>query len=145
MSRCLSRALPSIRSFHRLATTPKLSQFAFSSKAHGESEENVDKVNALACLVLPRKTKQKKQTLAQGLPLSELINFKAGDIIPIKIPEQVVVLAEEMPILRGQFGEHEGNAAVKVEDVMEIYDPEDADIKSAIAQHEQPPGDRNEQ
>ncbi len=79
------------------------------------------------------------------LPLSELINFKAGDIIPIKIPEQVVVLAEEMPILRGQFGEHEGNAAVKVEDVMEIYDPEDADIKSAIAQHEQPPGDRNEQ
>ncbi len=79
------------------------------------------------------------------LPLSELINFKAGDIIPIKLPEQVVVLAEEMPILRGQFGEHQGNTAVKVEEVLAIYDPENADIKSAIVQQEQSPGDQNEQ
>ncbi len=70
------------------------------------------------------------------VPLSDLINFKAGDIIPIDLPEQVLVLAEEMPVIRGQFGEHQGNAAVKVEEVLEIYDPENEDIKNAITHQE---------
>jgi len=70
------------------------------------------------------------------LPVSELINFKAGDIIPIEMPEQVVLLAEDMPIIRGQYGEHQGNTAVKVEEIVEIYDPENEGIKSAIAQPE---------
>ncbi len=75
------------------------------------------------------------------LPVSELINFKAGDIIPIELPEQVLVLAEDMPIMRGQYGEHLGNAAVKVEEIVEIYDPESEDIKNAIAQHDTAAGD----
>lgn len=70
------------------------------------------------------------------LPVSDLINFKAGDIIPIEMPEQVLLLAEEMPIIRGQYGEHQGNTAVKVEDIVKIYDPENQDIKSAFAQSE---------
>ena len=70
------------------------------------------------------------------VPLSDLINFRAGDIIPIDLPEQVMVLAEELPIIRGQFGEHQGNAAVKVEEVIEIYDPENEDIKNAITHQE---------
>ena len=68
------------------------------------------------------------------LPVSELINFKPGDIIPIDMPEQVMVLAEDMPIIRGQYGEHQGNAAVKVEEIVEIYDPENEEIKNAITQ-----------
>ena len=74
--------------------------------------------------------------IEKQLPVSELINFKAGDIIPIDMPEQVLVLAEDMPVIRGQYGEYQGNTAVKVEDLMEIYDPENADIKNAIAQQE---------
>jgi len=74
--------------------------------------------------------------IEKQLPVSELINFKAGDIIPIDMPEQVVLLAEEMPIIRGQYGEHQGNTAVKVEEIVEIYDPENEEIKSAIAQPE---------
>jgi flagellar motor switch protein FliM len=70
------------------------------------------------------------------IPVSDLINFKAGDIIPIDLPEQVMVLAEEMPIIRGQFGEHQGNAAVKVEEIVEIYDPENEEIKNAITHPE---------
>lgn len=70
------------------------------------------------------------------VPVSDLINFKAGDIIPIEMPEQVMVLAEDMPIIRGQFGEHQGAASVKVEEIVEIYDPENEDIKNAIAQPE---------
>jgi len=74
--------------------------------------------------------------IEKQLPVSDLINFKAGDIIPIDMPEQVLLLAEEMPIIRGQYGEHQGNTAVKVEDIVEIYDPENEDIKSAITQPE---------
>jgi flagellar motor switch protein FliM len=70
------------------------------------------------------------------VPLSDLINFRAGDIIPIDLPEQVMVLAEELPIIRGQFGEHQGNSAVKVEEIIEIYDPENEDIKNAITHQE---------
>ena len=74
--------------------------------------------------------------IEKQLPVSDLINFKAGDIIPIDMPEQVTILAEDMPIIRGQYGEHQGNTAVKVEEIVEIYDPENEDIKSAIAQPE---------
>ena len=70
------------------------------------------------------------------LPVSDLINFKAGDIIPFDLPEQVMILAEDMPIIRGQYGEHQGNAAVKVEEIVEIYDPENEDIKNAITHHD---------
>ena len=70
------------------------------------------------------------------VPVSDLINFKAGDIIPIEMPEQVMVLAEDMPIIRGQYGEHQGAAAIKVEEIVEIYDPENEDIKNAITHSE---------
>lgn len=58
------------------------------------------------------------------LKVSDLINLQAGDIIPIDLPEQVIVMTEEMPVMRGQYGEHMGNAAIKIEDVFEIFDPE---------------------
>jgi len=74
--------------------------------------------------------------IEKQVPLSDLINFRAGDIIPIEMPEQVLLLAEDMPVIRGQFGEHQGNAAIKVEDVIEIYDPENEDIKNAITHQE---------
>jgi len=70
------------------------------------------------------------------LPVSDLINFKAGDIIPIDLPDQVLVLAEDVPVIRGQFGEHQGNAAVKVEEIVKIYDPENANVKALFAQPE---------
>ena len=66
------------------------------------------------------------------LKVSDLLNLEPGDIIPIEMPEQVLVLAEDMPILRGQFGEYQGNAAVKVEDIVQIYDPESSGIKNAM-------------
>lgn len=66
------------------------------------------------------------------MKISDLLNFKAGDIIPIEMPDQVILLAENMPIMRGQYGVHHGNAAVKIEDIVEIFDPENSDIKNAI-------------
>jgi flagellar motor switch protein FliM len=74
--------------------------------------------------------------LEKQIPVSDLINFKVGDIIPVDLPEQVMILAEDMPIIRGQYGEHQGNTAVKVEELVEIYDPENEDIKNAITHPE---------
>jgi len=74
--------------------------------------------------------------LEKQIPVSDLINFKTGDIIPVDLPEQVMILAEDMPIIRGQYGEHQGNTAVKVEEIVEIYDPENEDIKNAITHPE---------
>ena len=74
--------------------------------------------------------------LEKQVRVSDLINFKPGDIIPIDLPEQVLVLAEDLPIIRGQYGEHQGHAAVKVDEVVEIYDPENEEIKNAITQQE---------
>ncbi len=66
------------------------------------------------------------------LKVSDLLNFEAGDIIPIDMPDQMLILAEDMPVLRGQYGEYQGNAAVKIDEIVEIFDPESADIKNAI-------------
>ncbi len=76
------------------------------------------------------------QFMEKNMKLADLLNFQAGDVIPIDMPEQVMVTARDMPILWGQYGEHGGNAAVKVEDFAEIYDPEDSTIKDAITQPE---------
>jgi len=64
------------------------------------------------------------------IPLADMINFKAGDIIPIDMPEQVLVLAKEVPIFKGEYGEFQGNTAVKVEEIIQISDPENTNIKN---------------
>jgi flagellar motor switch protein FliM len=62
--------------------------------------------------------------LEKELKVSDLINLQAGDIIPIDMPEQVLLMTEDMPIMKGKYGEHMGYVAIKIEDVFEIYDPE---------------------
>lgn len=56
------------------------------------------------------------------LKVSDLINFQAGDIIPIEMPDQVTLMADDMPIMRGQYGEHKGNVAIKIEKILELVD-----------------------
>lgn len=67
------------------------------------------------------------------LKVSDLLNLNAGDIIPIDMPEQIVLMAEDMPILRGRYGEHQGNAAIRLDDVFELADPEDPVMKKLNA------------
>ena len=64
------------------------------------------------------------------LKFADLINFKAGDIIPLDMPDQVLLLTEDMPIIRGSYGEFQGNAAVKVEEIVEIYSAENTVLKA---------------
>jgi flagellar motor switch protein FliM len=46
--------------------------------------------------------------------INQVMNFKAGDVIPIEMPKEVVLRAEEIPILTGKVGFSDGNYAVQV-------------------------------
>jgi len=48
------------------------------------------------------------------LTLSDVINLKEGDILPITMPELVTLRAEDIPVLRGKIGESRGSKAVKI-------------------------------
>jgi len=48
------------------------------------------------------------------ISLNEILNMKEGDIIPIEIPETVLLRSGDIPVLRGTFGEAHGNKAVKI-------------------------------
>ncbi|HHC72197.1 MAG TPA: flagellar motor switch protein FliM [Thiotrichales bacterium] len=48
------------------------------------------------------------------LTLREVLELKAGDIIPVEIPEKVTLRVEDVPVFRGIYGSHRGNAAIRV-------------------------------
>lgn len=62
------------------------------------------------------------------ITLRELMELKAGDIIPIDIPEHITVLVEDLPTYRGKLGRLRENVAVKI--VEKIKRPES--VKSEL-------------
>ena len=48
--------------------------------------------------------------------LAELLNFKAGDVVPCDFAGKVTVLAEQVPVFRGSYGISRGQLAVKMEE-----------------------------
>lgn len=48
------------------------------------------------------------------MSLRELGELRAGDIIPIEMPETVLLKTDAIPMFRGQLGVHNGHYAVKV-------------------------------
>ncbi len=48
------------------------------------------------------------------ISLRELNNLKAGDVIPVDLPELVTLEAQDTPIFNGKFGVFNGNCAVKI-------------------------------
>jgi len=52
--------------------------------------------------------------LETSLTLREVNELQAGDVIPVDLPELVVLEAEETPVFRGKYGIHNGTRAVKV-------------------------------
>jgi len=58
--------------------------------------------------------------LKKEVSLKEVLSFKEGDILPITLPEQVIVESGEMPLFRGKLGESNGHFAVKLQEKMEL-------------------------
>lgn len=48
------------------------------------------------------------------LSLRDVLDMKAGDVIPLEIPDLVTLSAEGVPVFRGKYGVSRGNMAVKV-------------------------------
>ena len=48
------------------------------------------------------------------LSLQEILEMKPGNIIPIDMPETVLIRSGGIPIMRGTFGEAHGNKSVKI-------------------------------
>lgn len=56
-----------------------------------------------------------KSTLAEmQLSLREILALEPGDVIPFDMPDQVAVLAEDIPAFHAQLGTHGGQIAVKI-------------------------------
>lgn len=67
-------------------------------------------------------------SLAQvNLKVRDILKLKEGDIIPITMPENVIVRAEGIPIYRGIYGEHNEMASIKLtERIEKPINPNDA-------------------
>ena len=48
------------------------------------------------------------------ISLRELVRLTPGDIIPIEAPQQVTLLAGEVPLYQGRFGISQGRNALKI-------------------------------
>ena len=56
-----------------------------------------------------------RAVLAQAqISLGELVRLSPGDIIPIEPPQQVTLLAGDVPLYRGRFGVSQGRNALKI-------------------------------
>jgi len=50
------------------------------------------------------------------ISLQELMDMKAGDIIPIEMPEHITVMVEDLPTYRAKLGRSRENIALKIEE-----------------------------
>jgi flagellar motor switch protein FliM len=48
------------------------------------------------------------------MTIEDVINFQKGDVIPIDMPEKVIVQAEEVNVFKGKVGLSDGNYAVQI-------------------------------
>lgn len=53
--------------------------------------------------------------LEVDLPLQQIMELQAGDIIPIEMPEHVTVLVEDLPTYRAKLGRSRDNVALQIE------------------------------
>ena len=56
--------------------------------------------------------------LEVSLSLSDVLNMKPGDIIPVDLPEKSILKVEDIPIFRGKYGIHEGMNAIEVSEAI---------------------------
>ncbi|MDH5571598.1 MAG: flagellar motor switch protein FliM [Gammaproteobacteria bacterium] len=58
------------------------------------------------------------------LDVSEIVRLKKGDILPIEMPEEVVITSGDVPIFYGTYGVSNGNKAIKINRQVErLLDP----------------------
>jgi len=48
------------------------------------------------------------------MSLKDVMNFEEGDVIPIELPDEIILSIEDLPVFKGKFGVSRGNNAVKI-------------------------------
>ena len=66
------------------------------------------------------------------LNLRQIMALKEGDIIPIEMPKYATLCAEDVPVLRGNFGVSRGNSALKVVEQVKFPKRELRDIGEEV-------------
>lgn len=74
------------------------------------------------------------------ITMNDLINMKVGDVIPVDLPGQVTLEAEDVPVFRGTFGVSKGNRAIKISEPVAGPDPVQSGATSSLTMS----GDHNE-
>lgn len=60
--------------------------------------------------------------LEKTLPLKQIMEFKQGDVIPVELPETVVLKAAGVPVFEGKIGVSDGNYAVQIQNKLSSDD-----------------------
>lgn len=55
------------------------------------------------------------QLASTTITLGQILKMKAGDIIPLNIPEQVIACVDEVPLMECRYGQQGGQFALKIE------------------------------
>ena len=86
-------------------------------------------VNALRNDVMDAKVRLECEVANRQVTLRDIAELRAGDVIPIEMPELQVVTANKIPMFRIQLGQSDGNLALKV---CEFIDRSGVHIKKTI-------------
>jgi flagellar motor switch protein FliM len=73
-------------------------------------------VKALREDVLAAKVELECDIVRREIPLRDIVDLKAGDVIPIEFPDFHVLTANGVPMFRTQLGQHRGNLALKIKE-----------------------------
>ncbi|AMK77328.1 flagellar motor switch protein FliM [Methylomonas denitrificans] len=58
--------------------------------------------------------------IEKEMSISEVIELKKGDVIPIEMPESVLLEVEDVPVFRGKLGLSDGNYAIEIIEKMTL-------------------------
>ena len=80
-----------------------------------DSDEQDERwVKALREDVLAAKVELECDVVKRDITLRDIVDLKAGDIIPVEFPDYHVLTANGVPMFKTQLGQHRGNLALKV-------------------------------
>lgn len=72
-------------------------------------------INSLREEVLDAEVELNSVLTETRISIGDFVQLRPGDVIPIDLPDRVVVFAEDVPVFRGRFGTAAGNNAVRFE------------------------------
>lgn len=76
-------------------------------------------VKALREDVLAAKVDLECDIVKREIKLRDIVDLKAGDVIPVEFPDFHILTANGVPMFRTQLGQHRGNLALKVKQVID--------------------------